>query len=92
MRNRADVMQLTGTAGVTVAYSATLIRNFGYTSKQATLLNMPGGLVSIATTIIPGLAVGRGGHRWAWALGMLVPTYDFLPFFHILGHDLLIMM
>jgi predicted MFS family arabinose efflux permease len=70
-----DVMQLAGTAGVTVAYSATLIRNLGYTPKQATLLNMPAGLISITVQLIPGWALRRGiGHRWSWAVGTLLPA------------------
>ncbi|KAK0715370.1 major facilitator superfamily domain-containing protein [Lasiosphaeris hirsuta] len=69
-----SVTLFAGTGGITIAYSSTLIRNLGYTSKQATLLNMPAGLISITVMLIPGWAVRRGHHRWAWALGTLFPA------------------
>jgi len=71
----ASIFLLACTAGITVAYSATLIRNFGYTAKQATLLNMPGGLVSITAQAIPAYFMRRSiGHRWGWAMATLIPT------------------
>jgi hypothetical protein len=74
----ANTTQIALTGGVTVAYSATLIRGMGYTSKEATLLNMPAGLVSITVQLIPGFAIRRGHPRWAWAFGTLLPAYVFL--------------
>ncbi|KAK0639885.1 allantoate permease [Cercophora newfieldiana] len=70
-----SIFLLASTAGITVAYSATLIRNFGYTPKQATLLNMPAGLVSMTVQAVPAFFIRRGiGHRWAWAIATLIPT------------------
>jgi MFS family permease len=59
----------TMSAGVVVYFSATIIKNFGYDSKEAALLNMPSGIV--ATTTVLGLTflVYRGYDRW---FGMLV--------------------
>ena len=61
-------------SGVITTFSATLIRNFGYNSKQAALLNIPGGVVSILSTMIGTVAIGRGYARWASILCLAVPT------------------
>ncbi|KAG4411687.1 hypothetical protein IFR04_015185 [Cadophora malorum] len=61
-------------SGVITTFSATLIRNFGYNSKQAALLNVPGGFVSILSTMIGTVAIGRGYARWASILCLAVPT------------------
>lgn len=58
-------------SGVITTYSATLIRNFGYTSKQSALLNIPSGVVSILSTMFATIAVGRGYARWV-SIGVLV--------------------
>ncbi|KAI4137222.1 MAG: hypothetical protein LQ341_005236 [Variospora aurantia] len=60
-------------SGVITTYSATLIRNFGYKPPQAALLNMPSGLVSIASTFIVGYGVRYTSNRWAWIVGCCVP-------------------
>ena len=54
-------------------YSATLIKNAGYTPPRAALLNMPSGLVSIAATLIVGFGVRKTSHRWAWLAACCVP-------------------
>ncbi|KAL8754890.1 MAG: hypothetical protein Q9184_004971 [Pyrenodesmia sp. 2 TL-2023] len=60
-------------SGVITTYSATLIRNFGYKPPTATLLNMPAGIVSIASTLIVGYAVRYTSNRWAWIAGCCIP-------------------
>lgn len=54
-------------------YSATLIRNFGYSPPVSALLNMPSGLVSIAATLIVGFGVRQTSHRWAWLVACCIP-------------------
>lgn len=61
-------------SGVITTFSATLIRNFGYTSKQSALLNIPGGVVSILSTMFATIAVGRGFARWASIVVLVVPV------------------
>ena len=39
-------------SGILGTYATTLIKGFGYTSKQAALLNMPGGMIGIVTTLL----------------------------------------
>jgi len=53
-------------SGILAIYSATLIRNFGYSSARSALLNMPSGAVSIVATIIAGYFAGRQSNRWFW--------------------------
>ncbi|RMD41313.1 hypothetical protein DV735_g3824, partial [Chaetothyriales sp. CBS 134920] len=62
-------------SGVVTSYSATLIRNVGYKSDTAALLNMPSGIVSIFSTILVGVGVRYipGGQRWAWIVLCCVP-------------------
>ncbi|KAL8968541.1 MAG: hypothetical protein Q9183_002416 [Haloplaca sp. 2 TL-2023] len=60
-------------SGVITTYSVTLVRNFGYTAPQAALLNMPSGLVSIASTLIVGYGVKHTSNRWAWLVACCVP-------------------
>ncbi|KIM92207.1 hypothetical protein PILCRDRAFT_300 [Piloderma croceum F 1598] len=78
-------------SGVITTYSATVIRNFGYSSPQAALLNMPSGLVSIASAIIAGYFVGRQSNRWLWISMLCVPAVlgalmSFLPATNKGGH------
>ncbi|KAM0715746.1 hypothetical protein Q7P37_008260 [Cladosporium fusiforme] len=63
-------------SGVVSSYSATLIRNFGYSPKTGALLNIPSGVVSIASSLITGWGVRRVSYRCLWfiascLLGML---------------------
>jgi hypothetical protein len=60
-------------SGVITTYSSTLIRNFGYTPPIAALLNMPSGVVSLAVTILSGVAVGKASNRWLWIAGLAIP-------------------
>ncbi|KAK5055123.1 hypothetical protein LTR84_012871 [Exophiala bonariae] len=61
-------------SGVITTFSATLIRGFGYKPKQAALLNMPSGIVSIASTLICTFAILRGFPRWLSIVLLLIPT------------------
>lgn len=53
-------------SGILAIYSATVIRNFGYSSPSAALLNMPSGAVGIIATIISGYYAGKQSNRWLW--------------------------
>lgn len=72
-------------AGVVTYYSAVLITNFGYNSKEAALLNMPSGAVSIISTLGVVYTVSYGWQRWlAIVIACIPPTIggclmSFLP-------------
>ncbi|KAF2118301.1 putative MFS transporter [Lophiotrema nucula] len=59
---------LASSSGIISTYSATLIRSMGFTSKQAALLNMPGGIVGLITVLCAATAVRhtKGGRRWLY--------------------------
>ncbi|KAL5344045.1 MFS general substrate transporter [Aspergillus crustosus] len=61
-------------SGVITTFSSILVRDFGYTSKQSALLNMPSGIVSIVSTMLSIWAIGRGYSRWAAIDVLLLPT------------------
>lgn len=61
-------------SGVITTFSAILIKDFGYSSKQSALLNMPSGVVSIAATMLSTWAIARGYSRWVAIDILLVPT------------------
>lgn len=62
-------------SGVVTTYSATLIKNIGYSPPRAALLNMPSGVVSIFATLMVGYGVRYipSGHRWAWIVACCIP-------------------
>ncbi|KAF8251460.1 MFS general substrate transporter [Wilcoxina mikolae CBS 423.85] len=60
-------------SGVISTYSTTLIRNFGFGAKTSALLNMPSGVVSITSTVMSTLAIGRCGKRWLWTIFLVIP-------------------
>ncbi|KAJ7145378.1 major facilitator superfamily domain-containing protein [Mycena crocata] len=66
-------------------YSSTLIRNFGYTSKQATLLNMPGGALAFISAWVGYFVSTHDHYRTVWiaALALLAAVgsglMSFLP-------------
>ncbi|KAK1761501.1 major facilitator superfamily domain-containing protein [Echria macrotheca] len=66
--------QLSASSGVVTTYSATLIRNLGYDPKQAALMNMPSGAVSIFFTLLVGYGIRKQSHRWAWIVACLIPA------------------
>lgn len=63
-------------SGVVTTFSAVLIVGFGYTAKQAALLNIPSGVVSILSTLIATYAVmkTKSFPRWLGICLLLVPT------------------
>lgn len=61
-------------SGVITTYSAILIKGFGYTNKQAALLNMPSGIFSIVALIGSTYAVRRGYQRWFAIIIAVIPT------------------
>ncbi|KAI9685190.1 MAG: hypothetical protein M1822_004777 [Bathelium mastoideum] len=60
-------------SGVVTFYSATVISNAGFAPKQAALLNMPSGIVSISVTLMAGLAIRYTANRWAWFVAICIP-------------------
>lgn len=67
--------QLSVSSGVVTTYSATLIRNLGYKPKQAALMNMPSGVVSIFFTLLVGFGIRKQSHRWFWIVVCIIPAY-----------------
>jgi MFS family permease len=61
-------------SGVITTYSSILIKGFGYTNKQAALLNMPSGLVTIFALLSSTYAVRKGYQRWFSIILMVIPT------------------
>lgn len=61
-------------SGVITTYSSILIKNFGYTAREAALLNTPSGLVSIAATLLTTYSIVRGWQRTAVIALILLPT------------------
>ncbi|EME44780.1 hypothetical protein DOTSEDRAFT_173143 [Dothistroma septosporum NZE10] len=61
-----SVIAVSVSAGIKTLYSTTLIRGFGYTSKEAALLNMPGGAVGATAVLIAGVCIHNHWiPRWA---------------------------
>ena len=61
-------------SGIITTFSATIISSFGYHPKQAALLNMPSGVVSILATLASTLAIRHHFPRWLAICLLLVPT------------------
>ncbi|KAH7342983.1 putative MFS transporter [Rhexocercosporidium sp. MPI-PUGE-AT-0058] len=61
-------------SGVINAYSSTIIKQFGYTSKEAALLNMPSGLISFTFALLVGFGIRHTSNRWAWLLSCCFPA------------------
>jgi predicted MFS family arabinose efflux permease len=57
------VVLLSINSGVVTTYSATLIRNLGYTPKKAALMNMPSGLCSMFSILFVGYGIRKQSHR-----------------------------
>ncbi|KAH6643452.1 major facilitator superfamily domain-containing protein [Truncatella angustata] len=78
------ILQSSG-SGVVTAYSATILTSFGYTPKQAALLNIPSGVVNIIVILSYSAFVRFRGQRWlvnavAGAIGtMAAALLCFLP-------------
>lgn len=61
-------------SGVITTFSAILILGFGYGPQESALLNMPSGIVSIASTMISTYAIAKGFSRWLAIDLLLIPT------------------
>jgi predicted MFS family arabinose efflux permease len=61
-------------SGVISTYSAILITSFGYSSKQAALLNMPSGVISILALMGSTWIVTKGYQRWFAIISALLVT------------------
>lgn len=61
-------------SGVITTYSSILIKSFGYTSKQAALLNMPSGIVSIVALMASTYVITKGYQRWFAIICALLVT------------------
>ncbi|KPM41825.1 hypothetical protein AK830_g4715 [Neonectria ditissima] len=61
-------------SGVVTTFSATLIRGFGYDSKQAALLNMPSGVVSVSATLLSTFAILYKFPRWLGLCLLMAPA------------------
>ncbi|KFA71543.1 hypothetical protein S40288_06830 [Stachybotrys chartarum IBT 40288] len=61
-------------SGIITTFSATLIRGFGYDPRQAALLNMPAGVVSVFATLLGTFAILYNFPRWLALCLLMVPT------------------
>ncbi|KEY74389.1 hypothetical protein S7711_07295 [Stachybotrys chartarum IBT 7711] len=61
-------------SGIITTFSATLIRGFGYDPRQAALLNMPTGVVSVFATLLGTFAILYNFPRWLALCLLMVPT------------------
>ncbi|GAB7339551.1 hypothetical protein MBLNU457_6161t1 [Dothideomycetes sp. NU457] len=61
-------------SGVISLYSATLLKNAGFTSKISALLNVPSGVVSIISAIVSGWGIRYTSNRWLWCIGLTLPA------------------
>ncbi|OSS53969.1 hypothetical protein B5807_01780 [Epicoccum nigrum] len=68
------VVLLSVSSGVVTTYSATLIRNLGYSPKRAALMNTPSGAISIFFTLLVGLGIRAQSNRWLWILLCILPA------------------
>lgn len=59
--------------GASGSFSSLLIKSFGYTSKQAALLNIPSGFIQMLAVIIASIVAGRGNARAFAIVGLLSP-------------------
>jgi hypothetical protein len=61
-------------SGVVTTFSATLVAGLGYDSKEAALLNMGSGLISILATLASTCAILFNVSRWLSIVLLFVPT------------------
>jgi hypothetical protein len=61
-------------SGVITTYSSILIKSFGFTSKEAALLNMPSGIVSIVALMGSTYIITKGYQRWFAIICALLVT------------------
>ncbi|KAJ2986091.1 hypothetical protein NUW58_g5195 [Xylaria curta] len=68
------VIFMTLPSGIITTFSATLIRGFGYDAKQAALLNIPSGAVSILATLLSTFSILYEFPRWLAICLLMVPS------------------
>jgi len=61
-------------SGIITTFSATVIKGFGYNSKQSALLNLPSGIISILSTLLSTYSILKGFPRWLSIILLLIPT------------------
>lgn len=61
-------------SGFITTFSSTVIKNIGFTSKQAALLSMPSGVVSIFAVLLASSAILYEFPRWLSICLLMVPT------------------
>lgn len=61
-----QIAQILMSSGVISAYSATLIRSFGFSPPVSALLSIPGGIVAMAYSLLVGYGIRHTSNRWAW--------------------------
>jgi predicted MFS family arabinose efflux permease len=59
--------------GAVSSYQATIIKQFGYTSQETALLQIPSGAVSIVSILIATWAAGRYNQRGLCIILLLIP-------------------
>lgn len=59
--------------GVTGSFSSLVIKGFGYTSKESTLLNIPSGAIQMLAVIVASWAAGRGNARGIAVICLFLP-------------------
>ncbi len=57
--------------GATSTYSSTIIKSFGFTSEETTLINIPGGVIAILTIFTMTYISGRTSYRGYPLIGVL---------------------
>ena len=61
-------------SGVVTTYSATLLKNMGFSPPIAAVLNSPSGVISILSALIVGSGVRYSSHRWLWLIACITPA------------------
>lgn len=61
-------------SGVVSGYSSTIIKQAGFTSKEALLLGMPSGAVAIIFATVAAFGIRYTSNRWAWLLVCTFPA------------------
>lgn len=68
------ITKLVVNAGVGTSFSATLLRNIGYSPKQSTILNVPSGCITIAAALLAGIGARFIKQRWLFICIAAVPS------------------
>lgn len=68
------ITKLVVNAGVGTSFSATFLRNIGYSPKQSTILNVPSGCITIAAVLLAGIGARFIKQRWLFICIAAVPS------------------